>query len=133
MLLICLVLTIYSSLTFSISDGLLNSGRRFDIAEAYYIALGASFFAFLFILASIVIFALPAIYIGQRKGYLNSLRNTLILAAIVGLMACIVTTGWLLGGDWSWLLLSFIGSSTGLLGGYLWWHWIGPSKVITYK
>ncbi|HMS21813.1 hypothetical protein [uncultured Sphingorhabdus sp.] len=82
-------------------------------------------FAFIFIAAAIPIAALPAILLGRRTGWTRSLAGTLLMSVPLGLVCAMVTNAWWLGKDWGWLILIAAGGANGLLGGFLWWHWIG--------
>jgi hypothetical protein len=102
--------------------GTSHNTRWSEIVGAFFLFLT---FAFIFITAAIPIAALPAIFLGRRMGWMHSLATTLSISIPLGLFCAIISNAWWLGQGWGWLILGLVGAADGLVGGFLWWHWIG--------
>jgi hypothetical protein len=127
---IVVILALYSSIVLvSVGISRLTSPPSAIIHLIFMMVVVFFPFSFIIIASCIAVIILPIVLVGQRMGYLNSPRMVLIIAVILGLTICMVTTGWFLGDIFGWLVLVFLGSSTGLLGGVLWWRWIGAAEM----
>jgi hypothetical protein len=84
------------------------------------------FFTFPTILASIGILVFPAVIIAQRSDNIINFRQGLYLGVVIGCLVATPIIGTMSGYLPAGLLL---GASSGALGGFLWWRWIGSAEA----